>query len=86
MLSVMHPSMVSEDNSGPYVSTEGIQQAVKIQCTSINNLETKLNHLACSKFTEEDQIYIDNYSWNDLYSSSKKISFSCTEIFFATMR
>ena len=65
MLSVIHSSMVSDDNSKPCVYREGIQQTVKIRCTSIKSLETTLKHLACSKFTEEDQIYINNYRWND---------------------
>jgi len=44
------------------------QNAVRVRCTDVEHFDTLLRHYACSKFSMEEQLFIDSTLWEDCNS------------------
>jgi hypothetical protein len=50
----------------PDLSEEIVQNTARIRCLDLEALKATLRWYACSKFSRENRIYIDQYPWSDM--------------------
>ena len=61
------PDSDGGEGEGPDVGYECDlpQNAVRVRCTDADHFDTLLRHYACSKFSEEERMFIDSTVWDD---------------------